>query len=427
MKPETGKLRRIEISSFKNPHINIAVNFNDKISVIYGENGIGKTSILNILHDVLNNESNYLTEYNISKVVLKFDKENLIVHRVAPFQYKWSSENQLSSIYFNISRYSSLSEKTNRVPLSDLYDFFSRYITLQSHLPFIEGNISLSEKQAKDLALELSSFLQKRTIMRTSEFKRHRIFNHKHALVENFESKDLVSILKNSYREYVEYIKQNLYSAVAHLLSKLNENQEQSESFTLINKYDLSKYIIPNENVIYKYLNNILFIEKNDLNEKINNDKLTTSILSEFIKLIKESYDEKTKVISLIEYYNGFLNDNQISSLTKKLIITEDELKIAIGRNVSHSIDKLSSGERQFLLLLSIILISDNKDFIIIDEPESSLHAAWKRKLLPFLAKISNSQIIVASHSSTLASIHENSHFINYLCEIEVYEDQEKH
>lgn len=429
MKLGMGNLKKIKINSFKNQNVNISIDINNSISVIYGENGIGKTSILNILYDVLNEESNYLIEYKVSKVELTFDNGNLIVKRVEPLKYEWSSENQLSSIYFNISRYSSASEKTNRIPLADLYDFFYRYVTNQTSLPFFneKTNLNLNEKQAKDLALELSSFLQKKTIIRTTEFKRHRIFNHRHVLVENFDLRDLIGILKNSHKEYVEYIKQNLYSAVAHLLSRLNYKSEQSDDFTRINNHDLEKYIYPNRNVIDKYLTNILFIKSYNLDKNVNNDKLTTSILIEFIRLIKESYEANTKIISLIEYYNEFLNDNQTSILNKELIITEDELKIVIGKNISHSIYKLSSGERQFLLLLTIILISNKKDFIIIDEPESSLHATWKRKLLPFLAKISDSQIIVASHSSTLASNHDNSHVINYLCKIEISENEEKY
>ena len=118
-----------KINSFKNQNVNISIDINNSISVIYGENGIGKTSILNILYDVLNEESNYLIEYKVSKVELTFDNGNLIVKRVEPLKYEWSSENQLSSIYFNISRYSSASEKTNRIPLADLYDFFYRYVT----------------------------------------------------------------------------------------------------------------------------------------------------------------------------------------------------------------------------------------------------------------------------------------------------------
>ena len=429
MKLGMGNLKKIKINSFKNQNVDISIDINNSISVIYGENGIGKTSILNILYDVLNEEINYLIEYKVSKVELTFDNGNLIVKRVEPLKYEWSSENQLSSIYFNISRYSSVSEKTNRIPLADLYDFFSRYVTNQTSLPFFneKTNLNLNEKQAKDLALELSSFLQKRTIIRTAEFKRHRIFNRRHVLVENLDLRDLIGILKNSHKEYVEYIKQNLYSAVARLLNRLNHKSEQSDDFTRINNHDLEKYIYPNRKVIDKYLTNILFIKNYNLDKNVNNDKLTTSILIEFIRLIKESYEANTKIISLIEYYNEFLNDNQTSILNKELIITEDELKIVIGENISHSIDKLSSGERQFLLLLTIILISNKKDFIIIDEPESSLHATWKRKLLPFLAKISDSQIIVASHSSTLASNHDNSHVINYLCKIEISENEEKY
>ena len=84
--------------------------------------------------------------------------------------------------------------------------------------------------------------------------------------------RDLIGILKNSHKEYVEYIKQNLYSAVARLLNRLNHKSEQSDDFTRINNHDLEKYIYPNRKVIDKYLTNILFIKNYNLDKNVNND-----------------------------------------------------------------------------------------------------------------------------------------------------------
>lgn len=73
------------------------------------------------------------------------------------------------------------------------------------------------------------------------------------------------------------------------------------------------------------------------------------------------------------------------------------------------SIDKLSSGEKQ-IVFRGGFLLKDKKSlegaYILIDEPEISLHPKWQLKILPFIKKLftndsgrQTSQIIVTTHS----------------------------
>ncbi len=65
---------------------------------------------------------------------------------------------------------------------------------------------------------------------------------------------------------------------------------------------------------------------------------------------------------------------------------------------------QLSSGEKQLLIILTTVLIQDNKPSILImDEPELSLHHEWQRVLLSnILALNSNVQIISTTHSPAM-------------------------
>lgn len=55
------------------------------------------------------------------------------------------------------------------------------------------------------------------------------------------------------------------------------------------------------------------------------------------------------------------------------------------------SIDKLSSGEKQ-IVFRGGFLLKDKKSlegaYILIDEPEISLHPKWQLKILPFIKKL---------------------------------------
>lgn len=100
--------------------------------------------------------------------------------------------------------------------------------------------------------------------------------------------------------------------------------------------------------------------------------------------------------------HENFINiiDNLFSATNKKINREKNELTFLFN-NKEISVYKLSSGEKQLLLILLTILLQDNKQSIIfMDEPEISLHFDWQKKLIEFIKILNpNSQIIIATHS----------------------------
>ncbi len=62
---------------------------------------------------------------------------------------------------------------------------------------------------------------------------------------------------------------------------------------------------------------------------------------------------------------------------------------------------KLSSGEKQMLVILLTVLVQDNKHCVLfMDEPEASLHIEWQQKLIAIIRELNpNVQIILTTHS----------------------------
>ena len=63
--------------------------------------------------------------------------------------------------------------------------------------------------------------------------------------------------------------------------------------------------------------------------------------------------------------------------------------------------DKLSSGEKQMLLILLTVLVrGDEHCVLFMDEPEASLHIEWQQKLISMIRELNpNEQIILSTHS----------------------------
>lgn len=62
---------------------------------------------------------------------------------------------------------------------------------------------------------------------------------------------------------------------------------------------------------------------------------------------------------------------------------------------------KLSSGEKQMLIILLTVLVQDNGHTVLfMDEPEASLHIEWQQKLLAMIRQLNpNAQVILSTHS----------------------------
>lgn len=62
---------------------------------------------------------------------------------------------------------------------------------------------------------------------------------------------------------------------------------------------------------------------------------------------------------------------------------------------------KLSSGEKQMLVILLTVLVQDNAHYVLfMDEPEASLHIEWQQRLIGMIRELNpNVQIILSTHS----------------------------
>lgn len=68
------------------------------------------------------------------------------------------------------------------------------------------------------------------------------------------------------------------------------------------------------------------------------------------------------------------------------------------------SIDLLSSGEKQLLILLfTVFLMDDKKSVLLMDEPEISLHISWQNQLIDILRQLNpNCQLILTTHAPSI-------------------------
>ena len=137
-------------------------------------------------------------------------------------------------------------------------------------------------------------------------------------------------------------------------------------------------------------------LQKEYLEYQLNVSKRKDSIIEE------NSEDIKEKLVKIKFPQVRFLEimDKLFSETLKKINRVENQVEFLIG-DKKISPFKLSSGEKQLLIILLTVLIQDNKPTILfMDEPEISLHIEWQRKLIGYIRELNpNVQVIIATHS----------------------------
>lgn len=97
------------------------------------------------------------------------------------------------------------------------------------------------------------------------------------------------------------------------------------------------------------------------------------------------------------------LVDELFSETGKRIVRTSNEIQLEQYGEILPPY-KLSSGEKQVLVILLTVLVEDRQPYVLLmDEPEVSLHIEWQQKLITMIRQLNpNVQIILTTHSPAL-------------------------
>ena len=116
--------------------------------------------------------------------------------------------------------------------------------------------------------------------------------------------------------------------------------------------------------------------------------------------------DKRKEIESRIEEFFHII-DRFFEPSEKKVKINKNTNKLAFTFNNSNdeiTLEDLSSGEKQLLIILFKVFLKENKSTILLmDEPEMSLHIEWQSQLINAIQELNpNCQIILSTHSPSI-------------------------
>lgn len=416
------KLIAFKVNGFQAATRTAEVVFSDDpVSIIYGDNGCGKTTFLKLIHAALSHDAAALLEENVNDISMVFsvDNDQPQTIKISKYSseveseeasgiqssYDWSELDnsvlgQSSSLSIGVDR--GVTTQPGRIDPDAIERFFAGHPRYREML----GRIG-----TREFSFRLTEFLQRSQLNKNRRRVQELSFSDSHVSVQSIEIANIENLLLEQYRVArsiaTEKIQNALFDTLASVIEKDNQPQiPKTKNISAVAETLLkSKERIiealkagPDNNFKSQVIQSLTNIKKEEDLEPV----LKNEILGQLIyNMVSELQIEKQLLSSiniLVETFNEFLVGD------KELVINSEEMFVKVGSD-AHAVNYLSSGERHILTFLSLVVtVARTRDFLIIDEPEISLNIKWQRTLMELLqALVPRTQIIVASHSPIIA------------------------
>ncbi|RIX43493.1 MAG: ATP-binding cassette domain-containing protein [Rhodocyclales bacterium GT-UBC] len=443
------KLKKLTFEGFRTYKHTAIVKFSDElVTVIFGDNGSGKTTYLRAINAFLSQDSSYLDAISVQKIECEFiydeihqifDDDGELVHEEVTAenldgkvivekidgQYNWSQFEASSlvktkSLSLGVER--GVATQQSRIEPDVILNYFltSR---IRDRVQSVPG---LRNSSMHELAEDMSRYIRTWQVNSNRSKRSELRFDSAHVNLQNIKLENVEQILLEHYRFAREIATKQIQDALFNTLSFAISNEANNElkvsredfiSTLKSSRLRLVEALSDNSKNDFK---NLIISKLKELDSESSYDAIFDKGLLRALlwNMMGELRLEKLLLSSvnlLAEKFNSYLIDE------KSLKILDDKVFIEVdGRELP--VSDLSSGERHILTFLTLVLFQGRqRNFLVIDEPEISLNIKWQRELMGLLHNLApNTQIIVASHSPVLAKRNPS-----YLSELKVIKGEQ--
>ena len=432
------KIKEIEIRSlFGYFDHRIPLKMDDRITIIHGPNGVGKTTVLRLIYDLFERRFHSLLGTPFDRIVVRFnpkgsltvirtEKEGVKYPEQLKFIYRFGKERTEHTVpslrsqrrhrRFSPSLLESLIDNIRRIGPSEWYDEITSEIMSFDEVVFCYGQFLPSDIRESIISVpeEIESLLKQINIVvvetqrlftrhedereeRTLQYRRREIPMQR-MTVEQY-SEDMVSRIESYQRKSGE-LGASLDSSFPQRLLLDSELPEIATENHIREEYtDQSKYRDRLKEASLLAAKTSVPLSSESLKEH------ERKVLWTYLNDVKQKLQVFDPILRRVELFKDIVN----SRFSYKKFKVDREKGFIFKSNHDGSIvppGALSSGEQHELVLTYELLFrAPAGSLIFIDEPELSLHVSWQKKFLEDIARISelaDLDFLVATHSPSI-------------------------
>lgn len=433
------KLKELQINSLYNSY-DYNVNFNSDVTLLYGSNGCGKTTILNIIANIITGDIYKLFEYKFDSINLSYYKCNysneinsIVIESKNPSLMKLKFEDRVEMIQRFINNFEDDYQ----------YDIKRRYFEEYPILKEIMNTFNYVY-----LPLDRNNYMDFKNDRMLYRHIKNRVYKERSALKNNnidipmIHVEELIGEYCARMNSKISKINDDFRNELLKSSLNVNKNYEIVKIANQIRQELPSEYDIRKTQKAYiKILNEINLINEEeekqynkffeDFIKELNENKYDSdesvllALLLRFsevlqirkvVELAESMENKKAKVREPLETFLKTINEFiDMDDEEQKRIDIDIEGRIYFTTAISKktiSVQHLSSGEKQILTFFSNLIFEINSGktgIFVVDEPELSLHLAWQKIFIKKTLEINkNIQLIFATHSPEIVSNYIN-------------------
>lgn len=392
-----------------------SINFRKRntVKILTGPNGFGKTTILKIIHHLINRDFWYFCILYYKQISIKFDDDaEFILYKGNSFQLEIDFDKQpsryallsgvaiafypqkgerheiiFSRSYFlrTVRRFAMIRSGLADIEDIDFEDRLERNYNADADdmLPESAGVMvdylkNLSSLYVKEQRIKYETFEDRYSRRLVSQYNIEKIAEELRALYSSYQS-----LFADKCQEIDSKFVGKLISAEKKVYDKDKYDEKASQVRTIISGYQqfgLAKEMKMN----YSY--------KEEYKE----------VLSQYIDDVYDKLEVYFPFYLSLSSFYRFIKDKELS-YKSMFLDAEQGIKVIDVNNVDVPLTKLSSGEQNLIILyFNLLFKAKPGTILLLDEPENSIHAAWQDSMLDdfkTVAKILKIQVVISTHS----------------------------
>jgi predicted ATP-binding protein involved in virulence len=403
----------------------INLNLKERVTILHGPNGVGKTISLRIVEALLNGRPDILSQIPFSQISLDFTDNSKII--LSPPSNDEKSKLTIQEPPSLIIELIDNKNQCRKHPLSLESEMITSAYELSANIKWLVPLVGIrwndlnqrDELSASEVVHRYFTFLPKEKQL--SILNRYNLISELQNKIKTYfiDTERLLcktenqrsSQLKPKVIEYSEELKQRIDGTLAdyaHKSQALDQSFPQRLFTPIVESAkdsELKKRMARLEQQRHELREIGLLDEESTQPFNLSELDKVSSAENRAMELYIHDTEQKLSVFDDLAHSAKLLLSNINSKLKNKRLRIDREKGFVMtndaGKNLD--LDSLSSGEQHEIVLLYDLLFRIKPNtLVLIDEPELSLHVVWQKRFLPDLLKIAEVaqiDVLIATHS----------------------------